>query len=351
MKNLYRNKALLICLLLITASSWVNGQEASKSISESFNIGGDTRIEISNKYGNVIINRWDKNVFELKVDVEAKGKTEAKTQRILEAIDIDISDRVSSGFLSVDTKIGNINGNSSFSINYEINMPNTNPLKLRNSFGNVYMGSYKGDLDVEVKYGQMIAEDLDNAMVRVEFSNSKCRIESLKSGELDLRYAKMWIEDMGDLEISSQFSELEIENAGALELDGRYGSFEIENLRSLHGDIQFAGLDIEWLEEFIRLDTRHGDGIYLDKVSNKFKDIEIDGQFSAVNINMENGSTAQLDFELQFGNLKARGDGINFTRVIKDHTSSEYTGYLGSENATASIKVSTRYANIRLDVD
>jgi len=351
MKQLSYKISAFLFLILVFALSTSFAEEATKRVSKSFKINGDTRIDIDNKYGNVIINKWDKNEFDLKVKIEAKGKSDSKTQNILDAIEIDISDRISSGSLSIETEIGDINGNSSFSIHYEITMPNTNPMRLRNSFGSVYMGSYKGDLKLEVKYGQFQAEDLDEADIRVEFSNSRCEIETLKSGKLDLRYSKMSVEEMGDIIISSQFSELEIEDAGAIELDGKYGNFAINNLKSLKGDIQFAGLDVDYLGESLHLETRHGDGVNLEKVSKGFKDIEIDGQFSSIDINMESGATATLAFNLQLGNLRAYGDGINFTKVIKEHTSSEYEGYLGSKNTSSSIKVSTRHGNIRLGVN
>ena len=351
MKNLFYKKTGLIFLVILISLSQLIAQEATKRISKSFNINSTTKIEIKNKFGNVIINKWDKNVLDLKVKIEAKGKSDSKTQKILDAIEIDISDRISSGQLSIETEIGSISGNSSFSVHYEISMPNTNPLNLSNSFGNVYMGSYKGNLDVDVKYGQLMAEDLDKASIRLDFSNSKCEIETLKSGKLDLRYSKMAIEDMGDVEISGQFSDLEIENAGSIELDGKYGNIEIENIKSLKGNLQFAGLDIENLEESIILEARHGDGINIDQVSNGFKSIDIEGQFSSIDITMESGAKARLQFDLQFGNLKAHGEGINFTKVIKDHNTSEYEGYLGKSNAPSLIKVSTKYANIRFDVD
>lgn len=351
MRELFNKKSGIIFLVILLSLTQLYAEEATKRISKSFNINEDTKIEINNKYGNVIINKWDKNVLDLKVEIEAKGKTDSKTQKILDAIEIDISDRISSGYLSIETEISNISGNSSFSVHYEISMPNTNPMQLSNSFGSVYMGSYRGELEVEVKYGQFQAEDLDNADVRIEFSNARCEIETLKSGELDLRYSKMTIEDMGDIEISSQFSDLEVENAGVVELDGRYGKFEIGNLRSLNGDIQFAGLDIESLTETLHLDTRHGNGINIEKVSNRFKNIEIDAEFSSIGMNLERGTKARLEFELQFGNLKAYGEGINFTKVIKEHTTSEYEGYLGDKDATSSIKVIARHGNIKLDVN
>ena len=143
MKKLTYKISGIIFLVILTSFTQLIAEEATKRISKSFNISKDTRIEIKNKYGNVIINKWDKNVLDLKVVIEAKGNSDSKTQKILDAIEIDISDRISSGNLSIETETGSISGNSSFSVHYEINMPNTNPLKLTNSFGNVYLGSYK----------------------------------------------------------------------------------------------------------------------------------------------------------------------------------------------------------------
>jgi hypothetical protein len=346
----YKISGILFLVLFISLGQLI-ASEATKTISKSFDINGDTKIEIKNKHGNVVISRWDKNVVDLKVKIDAKGKTDAKTQKILDAIEIDISDRVSSGRLSFETEIGDISGNSSFSINYEVTMPYTNPLSVNHSFGNVFMGSHKGDLDVTVKHGQFQAEDLDNANIHIEFSYARCEVETLKSGKLDLAHSKMKVEDMGDVEINTQFSDLEIENAGSISLYAKHGKFEMENIRSFKGDIEFAGLDIGNLEESIFLGARHGNGINIEKVSNRFKNIEIEAEFSSIDINLESGAAATLDFELQFGNLKAYGDDINFDKVIKDQNSSSYKGYLVNSDASSSINVSTRHGNIRLDVD
>ncbi len=346
MKCQFNYKNLFVAFSLFLIISPVFGEDLKKSISKSFKIGNETRIELDNKFGNIIINRWDKNVVELRVTIEARGSSTTKNQKILDAIQINITDRIASGYLSVITEIDRMSGNSEFSIQYEVSMPITNPMKLSNSFGNVYLGSYSGSLELTLKYGQLMAEDLNKANIRVEFASSRCEIETLQSGLLDLKYSKMNIREAGDIEISSQFSELSIDRAGMLNIDGRYGKMDFSSVKSLKGDLQFSGLNIGNLDEYIQLTSKHGDGINLKNVSSKFKKIEIDGQFVSVNINLEKGATAQLEFNLQFGNLRADGTGINFSKVIKDHTSSSYTGYLGSGNATSLIRVSNKYGNI-----
>lgn len=352
MKKQFYSKSLVILFILLNFSVGLFAAEATKRVTKSFNLKEDTKIEISNKYGNVVINKWDKNVLDLKVEIIAEAKSDAKTQKLLDEIEIEITDRISSGSLSIESQLDlSHNGNSEFSINYEISMPNTNPLKLTNSFGNVYMGSYVGALDVDVRFGQFQAEDLEQAKLHIEFSNAKCEIETLKSGNLDLRYSKMSIDDIGTVDIESQFSDLEIGNAGTIKIDGRYGKLEIGSVKTLNGDIQFSGLDIKNLLETLVLETRHGNGISIDKVSRNFKNIDIDGEFSSIDLNMEKGTKALLDFELEFGNLKSYGEGINFNKVIKESNRSEYEGYLGSKDATAKMYITTKHGNIRVVVE
>ena len=82
MKKLSYKIQVLFTLLVLASFTQLQAQEETKSIRKSFDIKRDTKIEINNKYGNVIINRWEKNVFDLKVDIEARGSTSAKTQKI-----------------------------------------------------------------------------------------------------------------------------------------------------------------------------------------------------------------------------------------------------------------------------
>jgi len=340
-----------VLLLSLLSAYFAEAEELTKSVRKSFNVNKDTRVELNNKYGNIIIKKWDKDAVDLDIEIRVDAKNESKSQNALDKINVNISDKIDAGALVVHTDIGNINGKASFSIDYTIMIPATQPLVVKNSFGNVFMSSHSGDLDVLVKYGQFRAEDLNFAEVRVDFSSSRCEIESMRKGKLDLRYSKLSVEELGDVDISSQFSDVEIERGGNLVMNGKYGNIELESVNSLKGDIQFSGIDIEYLGESFDVRSKHGDGIKLRHVDKTFKNIFIENQFSSVNISLENGAEAQLDFDLNFGNLRANGEGINFNRVIKEHNSSEYSGYVGSSAASSEIRVSTKYGNIRFEVD
>ena len=352
MKRLVFNSIITGIFLIFLALQNVWAIQTSKQVNRTFTLKPTTEVSVSNKFGNIIIHRWDKNTMEMKVNISVDSKSVSNTQAVLDAIDVKITDRISSGQLYIETLIPESKTQkSSYSINYEINMPGTNKLILSNQFGNVIMGSHTGDLDLSVKFGQLIAEDLKKARIQVEFSNAKCEIESVEAGSVELKYSKMMIGDCGNIGVSSQFSDIEINKAGTIDMDARYGKVAIYQVGVLTGSIQFAGLSISKLTESVRLDAKHGNGISLESVSRNFKSIEIDGQFSPIDISMLGGTQAKLQFDLQFGNLKANGTGINFIKVLKDNTTSQYEGYLESSNASSLVKVNSKYGNIRFEVN
>ena len=352
MRKSHYNKiiALAVILTMWTVTA-LHAQEKTRLITKSYDIRKDTRIEVSNKFGDVIIKTWDKGSVEIRVEIEARGRNEAKTQRILDAIDINFNDRISNGYLSVKTDVGNTGNNASFSINYEISMPDGNSMVLQNSFGNVYMDDYRGDLQLKLKYGQLVAGALSDGDISVSFSPSRCEIDALLAGELDLGYSKMTIDAVGDIKITSRFSDLEIEKGGDISLEARYGDLEIASLKSLEGELQFAGLEIGYLSERLEVEARYGDGIKIEKISKNFKEIDIENSFSSVRLNLPAGIKTTLAFDLQFGSLKLDGEEVTFTKVVKETNSSEYRGYIGSAQATSSIKVETKYGNIRLETE
>jgi hypothetical protein len=93
----------------------------------------------------------------------------------------------------------NHNGKKGFEINYTVNMPKGNPLKLKNSFGDVYLANLDGKADLNVSYGSLKAENLTHAESFVKVAFGSGNIAYLKGGTLDVDYSKVNVERMGNL--------------------------------------------------------------------------------------------------------------------------------------------------------
>ncbi len=347
----YSRLVTIVLLFLIAGYNSSFGEQLQKKIVKSFNVKPDTKIIVNNKFGTVHVNTWDKNQVHVEIEITVNAKNQKRTQELLDDINVAISDRIAAGYLKFQTETGSSKGNVSFEINYIIDMPVKNDLDLANSFGNVYLQNLDGNADISVKYGQLLAEDIrGTSEILLTFGSGWNRIGSLNTSDVTVKYSKVKIESAQNLTLDDQFSDARLGKIGTLDLKSKYGDIEIEEADHIKGSGAFSGLDIGQLNGSIRVNGKYGDGITIDRISNRFTEIDITIEFSGVELWFEKGARAQLDLRLSFGSFRTTKGAFTFTRVIKNQNSSEYGGYINSENATSKVRINTKYGNIRLNV-
>src|ERR1700733_3546477 len=59
-----------------------------KKISKHFNVKATDKLSIENRFGNVIINTWDKNEVTVDITENGKAKTDARARELLGNIDV-----------------------------------------------------------------------------------------------------------------------------------------------------------------------------------------------------------------------------------------------------------------------
>ena len=133
--RLLKYKVVGLCMLFAITSMAGGQDDKKKYVEKNYNVSATTKLQIENKFGDVEINSWEKNEFDIKVEIIGKGRNEERSQRILDAIEIDITE--GSGEIVFETEVGNLKNKNGegFEINYTIYMPDTNPLEIKNSFG------------------------------------------------------------------------------------------------------------------------------------------------------------------------------------------------------------------------
>ncbi len=350
MKTSYHNWILAV-IFSVLASQVLAAQETSKNIHKNYKVSATTKISINNKFGMVHINTWNKNEVDLVVKITANARNEEKTNEVLNAINIGITDSNPTDFLAYETKVDNVKGNVSFSIDYTVSMPTTCPLELENSFGDVYLQNLSGNLNLTVKYGQLVSENLTGEVeLHLAFGKGESEIGFLANGDLDIRYSKLNIQGAGKIKLDSQFSNVELGKTGALQLEGKYGDFKIAEIDRFDGNLEFSGLKVGKLNNALILDSKHGNGLDIDEIGQQFSMIDLTNDFSSVTLNLPKNVNTTLELGLKFGELRTSGGNFNFTTVKKDNTSSEYKGYIGSSNASAKIIVDAKYGNVALKV-
>lgn len=339
----------LLFIFLVLAHAGLAGKdtEVSKVISKNYKVGGDTELDIHNSFGKVHINNWDKNEFEVEIEIIARSSNEEKAQRILDRIEVEISE--SGSLISFKTDINNINtrNNESFEINYTVFMPIDNPLRIKNSFGDVYLDKRQGEVELDIAYGSLKAESLEeHADVKISFGNAD--IKEMMKGELEVKYSDAEIGYLANVEFTQGFSDVEIDRVDNLEFESKYGSLEIGNVRNIRGEAEFGKFEIEELNGRLDLEAKYVSGFTIHKVSRDFESIYITGKFGSYEINLEDGISAKFKGKFQFSDLRTSGLDIDYTYRVKESNESEYRGTIGKGPSNKIIDIDSSYGDCTL---
>ncbi|NNF33240.1 MAG: hypothetical protein HKN68_03980 [Saprospiraceae bacterium] len=322
--------------------------EKSRTVEKTFNVTSSTLLSISNKYGDVHIDTWDKNVIELKVTITAEKRSESQAQAYLDKVDIDISE--SSSHIEVETEItGSINnrGGESLSIDYEVSMPKSNDLELKHAYGNLYLADLDGDITLKMSYGNMTVGTLGGeGNVKLSYGNGE--IEGLNIGLLSIGYSNLSAEALGKVELTSQYSNVELSEIKDIELMNKYGKVEIDEIDNIRGSSRYGNIEIGRLNNSLILDLLHGNGVNVDWISKDFNRIEIDASYAGSSLRFERGFSAELEAYFKYSGLKYSEEDFDFAYVNKGTSTSEYKGRIGSGSSTSKIKLESSYGSIKI---
>lgn len=339
---------LVMLVLLGTQVSAKGLEEKSKKISKTYQVSSAVELGVVNQFGKVHVNTWEKNEFKVDVEIVARGKDAARAQQLLDKIIIDISEQSAQvAFKTTFTSSMNTRSQESFEVNYTINAPSDNTLKVANKFGDTYISSRLGETNLEVSYGSLKVEDMTGKL-DLELGFGSGTVGETGESEMVVKYANLTVGAAKRMEMEQQFSEVEIHSADHLKLESKYGSVGIGIVNSLDAEAQFSGLSIDELTGLLYLETSYVSDFVIGKVHKSFSGIEISGKFSNYKLHLEEGLQADLDAAFSFSDLRPTNDTIELTHRVKKDNRNEYKGTIGGGNVNKKIIVRSSYGDLSI---
>jgi hypothetical protein len=280
----------------------------SKQISKRYKISPETRIEITNKYGNIKINTWEKDsvVFDIKIKVEDKKLSRLEKQ--ISGIDFDFIN--SQHFIIARSKVGEnrstfekevlnfketvLQADAKIEIDFTVWMPKTNQLKVENKFGDIYVDDFIGDIDINLSNGNLKAHDF-SGKTNLKLSFGDATINQLKTGKLDCNYSEVYIKKADKLQIISKSSDFEITEINEINADSRRDKFRIQLIDILVVKGSFTNYRISEITNNLNVKTEYGD-IDINKIAPDFKSVYIESK--STDISLYFSEKSEFGFEI-----------------------------------------------------
>lgn len=344
-------------------------QEFTRTITKDFPISATGKVSLANKYGRVEVRTWNRNRVKIEVNIIVKAKSESAADDLFDRIDIDFTN--SSNFVSAETRIEpeksswfdwSFSSDAEFQINYEVFLPGSVDLSLRNKYGDAFVEPIAGKVELEIKYGNIRLERLDNTL-DLTLGYGSGTVVSARNVNADLGYAKLNIDDADDVSLVSKYSKVTIDNAWLvsgeskyddivlgkirkMNLQAKYGNVEIREAKELNASAKYTDFKVEKLVEGGVFELQYG-GLKVERLARGFSMLELKGKYADFKINVEPGSSYLLDAETNYAGI-AYPAGLQLTYEKDRGGSQSVKGHVGTSGARSVIKANLDYGGLKV---
>ncbi len=345
MMNQILKYKLLLLLLIIAHAGWAI--DLSRTIKKNYSVSDQTSFSINNSFGKVHINNWEKSEIQVEVEIIGKSSSENRAQSILDRIEIDI--RESSSEISFRTELNNLKtrGNDGFEVHYTVSMPASNPINVRNSFGDVYLDDRNGAAELDVSYGAIKAKDF-NEESSLKLAFGKGYLGHFERGRVNVKYSDLEIRSSKMMDMDQQFSNVELNEVGELDLDSKYGSVELGVVGEVDVDVDFSGFSIEELQRSIDMESGYVSDFEIELLRKDFEYVDIEGKYGSYEIRLEEGLSADLEASFKYSDLRVYGADIDYYYRVRDNNENEYKARIGGGDSSKRISIRSTYGNCKI---
>ncbi|MCF0051286.1 hypothetical protein LXM25_14545 [Dyadobacter sp. LJ53] len=314
--------------------------EKRRNIVKVFDVKNNDQLVVDNQFGQVKINLWNKEEIKVEIIITANAPTDGRASEYLGAIKID-EKRVKNQ-ISLTTHIdrsqfgnngwNNRKGEKNFiQIDYTVYMPKENALVVRNKFGDTDIPSFHAPLTIDSRYGNFVANLLDNA-------------ENI----IDVRYGSAKIGRMDGGKLECQYSNLKLDLAKKVFITNKFGELNIGDVTNLDADIDYSGAKIGTMRGSGKIKLNYSGNFKIDQLTNSAEDIDIQASYSSIILPAD---ANQFNVTVTYGNFSYPSSNVNFSmqpaKDDKAYKQKQYQGKVGTGSGTR-ITVVSRFGDVKL---
>ncbi|WP_333694942.1 hypothetical protein [Flavobacterium sp.] len=349
MKNLYRT----LVLVLIFSSGFAkehNGKyNKQKNIKKTVSVNADALLDISNKYGNVMVTTWDEDKIDIDVLITISGDDEDWVDKRLASITIDFDGSKSQySAKTLFDKISNSSRRSSMEINYTVKIPKKGHLKIENQYGTIVTHDLLGSTQISCKYGKISLGKLQHTSndIKIDYC-SKSTIESVKNAIINAKYSGITIGNFNQLHLNTSYTDVSVANGNQLKYASNYGKIAIGKVGTIEGSGNYLTLKIDQVDTHLKINTNYSN-FTLNALSPKANSITLNSGYTNIKLNHSPDLSFDFDITTKYANFKSEA-ALEYTSRIETQSSKSYKGYY-KKSGGSKIVINSGYGNVNLNL-
>ena len=350
-----RQLTAVIFLILAVMMTSAKDEEFTKRYKKEYEAGKDTKLQIENKYGNIDIKNWDKNLISVEVIVTVSTSNEDKARKLFDQVDIEFAESgntisVKTSFESDFSKFFKGSGDKLVDIYYSVNMPKDIRLDLSNKYGNVFINELTSTSNIDIKYGNLKANRIihsdEQPLTRIMLAYSNSKIQQCAWVKLDIKYSKVEMDVSKALVFLSRYSKVFITKGSSLVAESKYDTYRLGTFTNLVATAGYSNFKAEEISDKIFMETKYTD-LNVDFVPSGFESIKINTGYGNYSVIIDPNASYKLEGYAKYARISYPDN----SRVNRYNENNEMRveGLIGSDQNTGStVHISSDYGNIKL---
>lgn len=293
-------KAIITVLCVLVVALQVKADESKKTYEKKFSKAGLEELVINNTRGKVELTQHEGEEIEVVAEMKVIAKTAAKADETLELVQI-LETQVDQ-YLNLETKLGKDMGITQFfsglsiSIDYKVNVPKGLKLRLINSDGNIYLGNFEGEVNVDIRNGDFKAATLKGGEVYVKQDKGDFFVEDVAMLNGDFKNCTIQIESGDNIRLTTSSCEGQFTSIDKLNIRSNGGTLKIGDIEELTGSSSFTKYEIQDLANILDMDMKMGE-MNVRNVQELFSEIRLKGSFTKVGLTFPKDAGYKLELK------------------------------------------------------
>ncbi|MDR2065237.1 MAG: hypothetical protein LBP85_05985 [Prevotellaceae bacterium] len=352
-------KTLLTLIFVFSAAIlFAQKEEYRREINKDFSVQANPKLSISNIYGNINIVEGSENKIVFKIEITGKGKNAEIAKEYAEGVNVDFTS--GNNHVSAKTNLPNMKcQNCGISIDYVVVVPRSAIMDFNIKYGNLMLNDTPKPLTVEILYGNIKANILEDANIDAKYGNvkfEKCNnltavllygnldATAIAKAVIDTKYGNITFGKCGDTKIISLYSDIKadvtanttidvkyaqvaIGKCGDLKLKSLYADFKSNSVSDADIDIGYADVEIETCKDLVLkslytkfkladISSIKANSRYDKFVIKTINSFNITALYTGIIIDRLNNSFVADDFK--YGDLTVKDIDKDFSKITAD---------------------------------
>ena len=268
----YNYNWLILIFLFLSEGMYSQSFTETKKMSFAYAAISNAEVNISNKYGDVMV--IPSNTDSVKIDIEISAVEKKKVDAIESLNRIDIKNTSSSYMINLETLFKGskndwktdlsmmtsdlFNSVKKIRINYTIHIPNNLSITISNKYGNIYMDSHSGRVNIYLENGDFRAGQLSGKTL-LNHSYGTATIQGIQEAQMTLFFVNLSTDDAQSINLSCKSSDIVIGKVNGMILDSRKDKFNIREIGNISGSGYFSTFVIGNVSKQVNLTLSYGD--------------------------------------------------------------------------------------------